>query len=133
MSVYTIPQVVEEKIGRPVAEALVDMFHREAEEGNKSMLSLFDERIARRFEDVNHRVETAVVGVELRLADRLDERFGGMRREFGGLRREFGDLRAELHREMGDFKITLIRWMVSLMVVQSGLMIVLAWASKHAL
>lgn len=113
--VYSMLQVLEENLGKPAAEALAAMLHEMLAEEKRDVVARIDEKVIARYADIQRRSHEDIAGLEIRLT------------------KQMSDLRVELRKELADAKHTFLVWLVTALVIQSGFMVVIAWASKHIL
>jgi hypothetical protein len=120
MGAVVIPHVLEEKLGRAASEALIGLVNDVVREEKSDVLGRIDEKVSGRYKEIRRHSHEDVAGVELRLTNR-----------FNDVETRMGQLEVRLGNRIQEYKIDVIRWMVALVVVQAGLMVVVAWAAKH--
>jgi len=186
MSVYSIPQALEERLGKAASEALAEMLRAMFDDERRDMLARIDEKVVGRYADIQRRGHEDVAGVELRITQKLvdvEARLTGFETKLAALEGRFDAKLAALEgrfdaklavlegrvdarlaalegrvdarlaalegrlsekisvqcarletrftRGIAEAKNAMIVWLVGALVVQSGLMVAVAWASKH--
>jgi hypothetical protein len=73
-----------------------------------------------RTSDIQRRLHEEIAGVELRLTNRIND-----------VDRRLHSVEIALTNKMADWRDVIVRWIVASVVLQAGLMIVVAWLSKR--
>jgi hypothetical protein len=131
MGAVVIPHVLEEKLGRAASEALIGLVNEVVREEKSDVLGRIDEKVSGRYEEIRRHSHEDVAGVELRLTNRFNDvetRMGQLEVRLGN---RIQEVELKLGKQIQEYKIDVIRWIVAMVVVQAGLMVVVAWAAKH--
>jgi hypothetical protein len=117
---------------------MVELVRASGTEWKAEMLTQTDERMERRFAEMHRRVHSDFmeVGAGIRaemqqLEVRVGSRIQEVELKLGQLEVRLGNKIQECELKNGQHKVDMIRWMVGLLVVQAGLMVIVAWAGKH--
>ena len=81
-------------------------------------------KVEARYETIHRRVHEDIAGVEIRMTARMADLEGK-------LISRMADLESRLGQRMSDLESRSLRWLVTALVLNAGLMLLTGWASKH--
>jgi len=105
MEVVILPEFIEEKLTRKEREDIIGFIN----EHDKGLLEEIEKHVEDRFES---KVKVTVVESE-----------GRLRKEIMNVRQEIADAKAELRKEITQSQASLLRWLVGLMIAQTGVLV----------
>ena len=141
MSLIKLVRVLGEKIGTEPAEALVESLEAWLAEEKRDVISRVDEKINARQDLIQRRIHEDIAGVEIRLTTRmadLESKLGTRMADFesklgsqmSGVKQEILALELKIARDMADLKVSLLRWFMTAVLLQVGLLTLVSWATK---
>ena len=95
------------------ADLIGDLVQLSRDEWRTDMIASTNEKVAERTSELHRRIHEDLAALELRVMREMHERFLAVERRFG-------ELQASTHR-----------WLVTVFIIQFGLLVALAWAQKH--
>ena len=143
MGLLEISRQLAELIGAKAADLVADLVRQQHEEAKTVLETFANSKVNERYAELHRRVHEDIAGVELRLTAQLGSELGAVRKEAAANKQDLADRIAASELKLAervaavdksatDRHWSTLRWLVTLLVVQSVFLIALGWMSKHA-
>ena len=125
MAVITVPQELQTKLGDEGVQALVAVLEQYKDEQRDDLISLVEERFARRVVESEHRLRNELRSEMHDGFQDLQKQIGGFHEALALVRTDFGREITDVRKEIGDVRkeiTTLTRWILTVAVAVTVLL-----------
>lgn len=119
MGWFDAVNALESRLGREGARELVVAVEAWLLQERQEMISRMDEKLTARQETIQRRIHEDIAGVEIRLTKAVSDLEVRVERRL-----------SEFEFRLGEHKTTMLRWFVAVVVLQTGFLTLVSWATK---